>query len=104
MLGPPKSRRLDDPIRVSIEELVPRDHFYRHLERGLDLAFVRDLVRETYASIGRPSIDPAVSVGRGGTQSWSSRSPPVVIGPPRPPICGGSLSRASKTASACSPR
>ena len=30
---------------VSLEDLVPPDHFYRHLERTLDLAFVRDLVR-----------------------------------------------------------
>ena len=36
------------------------DHFYRHLERTLDLGFVRDLVRDTYAEIGRPSIDPVV--------------------------------------------
>ncbi len=60
MLGPPKSRDLDDPIRVSLEDLVPPSHFYRHLERTLDLTFVRDLVRETYAGIGRPSIDPVV--------------------------------------------
>ena len=45
---------------VSLEDLVPPDHFYRHLERTLDLAFVRDLVRDTYAEIGRPSIDPVV--------------------------------------------
>ena len=45
---------------VSLEELVPPDHFYRHLERTLDLSFVRDLVREAYADIGRPSIDPIV--------------------------------------------
>ena len=31
---------------VSLEDLVPPDHFYRHLERTLDLTFVRDLVRE----------------------------------------------------------
>jgi hypothetical protein len=30
---------------VTLEELVPSDHFYRHLERPLDLSFVRDLVR-----------------------------------------------------------
>jgi transposase len=60
MLGPPKPRRLDDPIVVSLGDLVPPDHSYRHLERELDLAFVRDLVRETYAAIGRPSIDPVV--------------------------------------------
>ena len=45
---------------VSLEDLVPPDHFYRHLERTLDLVFVRDLVRDTYADSGRPSIDPVV--------------------------------------------
>ena len=60
MLRPPKSRDLDDPIRVSLEDLVPPSHFYRHLEQTLDLAFVRDLVQATYAGIGRPSIDPVV--------------------------------------------
>jgi transposase len=45
---------------VSLEELVPSDHFYRHLERTLDLGFVRELVRDAYANIGRPSIDPVV--------------------------------------------
>ena len=42
MLGPPKPRRLDEPIAVSLEDLVPYDHFYRHLEAKLDLSFVRD--------------------------------------------------------------
>jgi len=46
--------------RVSLDELVPADHFYRHLERSLDLGFVRDLVRDTYAEAGRSSIDPVV--------------------------------------------
>ena len=41
MLGPPKPRRLDELIAVSLEDLVPRDHFYRHLEATLDLSFVR---------------------------------------------------------------
>src|SRR5712692_7374341 len=45
---------------VSLEELVPADHFYRHLERTLDLSFVREFVQETYAGGGRPSIDPIV--------------------------------------------
>src|SRR3954469_26025827 len=45
---------------MTFEELVPADHFYRHLERSLNLAFVRDLVRATYAERGRPSIDPVV--------------------------------------------
>jgi transposase len=45
---------------VTLEDLVPADHCYRHLERTLDLSFVRDLVRDAYASSGRPSIDPVV--------------------------------------------
>src|SRR5215213_7675295 len=60
MLGPPKSRDLSEPILVSLDDLVPQSHFYRHLERTLDLAFVRELVRAAYAEIGRPSIDPVV--------------------------------------------
>jgi transposase len=60
MLGPAKPRRLDQPIAVSLEDLVPRNHFYRHLEAQLDLSFVRDWTRECYAERGRPSIDPVV--------------------------------------------
>jgi transposase len=60
MLGPVKPRRLDEPIAVSLEDLVPRDHFYRHLEATLDLAFVREWVADLYAERGRPSIDPVI--------------------------------------------
>ena len=53
--------RLFTPIAVvSLEELVPQEHFYRHLDQVLDLSFVRDLVKATYAHGGRPSIDPVV--------------------------------------------
>src|SRR4051794_33967701 len=44
----------------SIEDLVPADNFYRHVEAKLDLSFVRDLVRGTYRECGRPSVDPRV--------------------------------------------
>jgi transposase len=60
MLGPPKPRRLDEPIAVSLEDLVPASNFYRHLEAKLDLDFVRDWSRDLYAERGRPSIDPVV--------------------------------------------
>jgi transposase len=60
MLGPPKPRRLDDPIAISLEALVPQAHFYRHLDAKVDLSFVREWVRELYAERGRPSIDPVV--------------------------------------------
>jgi transposase len=60
MLGPPKVRRVDRPVLVSLEACVPPGHFYRHLEATLDLSFVRDLVRDRYAGIGRPSLDPVI--------------------------------------------
>jgi transposase len=60
VLGPAKSRRLDAPIAVSLEDLVPADNFYRHVEATLDLSFVREWVQELYAERGRPSIDPVV--------------------------------------------
>jgi transposase len=60
MLGPTKPRRLDEPIAVSLEHLVPQTNFYRHLEAKFDLGFVRDWTRELYAERGRPSIDPVV--------------------------------------------
>jgi transposase len=55
-----KERHFAPLINVSVEELVPHDHFYRHLERTLDLSFVREFVQQTYAYGGRPSIDPIV--------------------------------------------
>src|SRR5438046_765081 len=55
-----KERAFAPLVAVSLEELVPQDHFYRHLQKTLDLSFVYDLVREFYAVAGRPSIDPVV--------------------------------------------
>jgi len=55
-----KERSFAPLIHVSLEDLVPTDHFYRHLERTLDLSFVREFVQETYAGGGRLSIDPIV--------------------------------------------
>src|SRR6266436_799123 len=51
-----KERTFAPLINMSLEELVPQDQFYRHVERTLDLSFVH----ETYAGAGRPSIDPVV--------------------------------------------
>jgi transposase len=48
------------PRDFSLEDLVPEDHFYRRLERTLDLSFVRGSVEELYANGGRPSVDPVV--------------------------------------------
>jgi transposase len=55
-----KAREFAPVERLTLEELVPRGHFYRHVERVLDLSFVRELVAPYYAAGGRPSIDPVV--------------------------------------------
>src|SRR5215469_9946602 len=55
-----KARCFTPVPSVSLDALVPRDHFYRHLDRVLDLSFVCDLVRDCYAAGGRPSVDPVV--------------------------------------------
>jgi transposase len=48
------------PSNLSLEEFVPKDNFYRCLEEQLDLSFVRELVADRYAVMGRTSIDPVV--------------------------------------------
>jgi len=56
-----KARRFTLLPSVTLEAVVPADHFYRHLDRVLDLSFVRDLVQTCYAAgMGRPSVDPVV--------------------------------------------
>src|SRR5262249_37953445 len=55
-----KEREFAPLCNLSIEDLVPADHFYRFLDAKLDLAFVRDWVRDRYAERGRPAVDPVV--------------------------------------------
>ena len=56
-----KERQFKLHGKMSLETLVPEDHFYRQLETQLDLSFVRDLVKSTYCpDNGRPSVDPVV--------------------------------------------
>lgn len=44
---------------LTLDNLVPQNHFYRQVEAKLDLSFARDLVQTHYSShYGRPSIDP----------------------------------------------
>ena len=59
MLGH-KAREFKQHKSISLEDLVPDDNFYRQVQRSIDLNFVRELVDEFYASMGRPSIDPVV--------------------------------------------
>lgn len=62
-----KARAFAPLAAVSLEDLAPADQLYRHLERTLDLAFVRDQVGECYSSSGETLV-----VGRHGQAVGSS--------------------------------
>ena len=48
---------------VTIEDLVPENHFLRKLEKALDLSFVYEETAHLYSQkYGRPPIDPVVMV------------------------------------------
>ena len=44
-----------------MEDLVPKDHILRKIEKAIDFSFIYDLVKDKYSEdTGRPSIDPVV--------------------------------------------
>ena len=48
---------------VSVEQLVPKDHILRKIDKYIDFNFIYDLVEEKYSqTTGRPSIDPVVLI------------------------------------------
>jgi Transposase and inactivated derivatives len=48
---------------VTIEDLVPQEHYLRKLEAAIDFSFIYDEVRDYYCpNNGRPGIDPVVII------------------------------------------
>lgn len=48
-------------VWVSLEQLVPKDHLLRKIDKYIDFEFIIEKVKPYYAdNIGRPSIDPIV--------------------------------------------
>lgn len=48
---------------VSIEQLVPKDHILRKIDKYIGFNFIYDLVEDKYSqTTGRPSIDPVVLI------------------------------------------
>lgn len=46
---------------VTLEELVPKDHLLRKIDRHIDFSFIHDEVRHLYCEDnGRPAVDPLV--------------------------------------------
>lgn len=48
---------------VTVDELVPQDHFLRQLDAAVDFSFIRERVRPLYCEDnGRPSVDPELAL------------------------------------------
>jgi transposase len=43
-----------------LEDQIPEDHLLRLIDRYVDFSFVRERLKDSYSSTGRPSIDPEV--------------------------------------------
>ena len=46
----------------TLEELMPKEHFLRNLDRLVDFDFIYEKVENLYSKTGRPSIDPVVLI------------------------------------------
>lgn len=46
----------------TLEELMPKNHFLRDLDRLVDFTFIYDKIENLYSNTGRPSIDPVIIV------------------------------------------
>src|SRR5215471_11982462 len=43
-----------------LEDQIPEDHLLRQIDGHVNLSFVRERLKDSYSSTGRPSIDPEV--------------------------------------------
>lgn len=49
-------------LLVTMEDLIPQDHFLRKLDAAISFDFVYDIAAPLYSNRGRPSIDPVLLV------------------------------------------
>lgn len=47
---------------VTIEKLVPQDHYLRLIDSTVDFTLIRPMVKHLYSHTGKPSIDPVVLI------------------------------------------
>ncbi|AOM10383.1 hypothetical protein BTI247_45440 [Bacillus thuringiensis Bt18247] len=58
MMGKQKNHR-EERVTISVEELVPKNHFLRTIEANIDFQFIEERLRPYYCeNNGRPSIHP----------------------------------------------
>ena len=55
-----KKNHVQQSMAFTIEEIVPRDHLLRKIDKEIDFSFIYKYTESLYSKIGRPSIDPVV--------------------------------------------
>ena len=61
MLSCNHNKKVNQINMVCIEDLVPKNHILRDIDKAIDFSFIYDEVKDLYsADTGRPSIDPVV--------------------------------------------
>lgn len=61
MLNSSRREKQSQISMVCIEDLVPKNHILRDIDKAIDFGFIYDEVKDLYsADTGRPSIDPVV--------------------------------------------
>ncbi len=63
MMSKNKDKKRDQMLMFSMEDMVPKDHLLRDLDRAINFSFIYDLVVDKYSGDqGRPSIDPVMLI------------------------------------------
>lgn len=63
MMTQEKNKKREQLQMFSMDDLVPKNHLLRDIERSIDFDFIYDLVADKYcADNGRPSLDPVVLI------------------------------------------
>ncbi len=52
--------KMQELMMITMEELVPKDHLLRKIDKNFSFQFVYDYLEPLYSKTGRPSIDPVV--------------------------------------------
>lgn len=55
-----KSTQTNLSYGLTLDRLVPQNHYVRSLDAAMDFEFIRPLVRRKYSHLGQPSVDPVV--------------------------------------------
>ena len=62
MMGRLKSEQTQLFYQFKLDDAVPEDHLVRKIDAALDLSWLRSELAPHYSSMGRPSVDPELTI------------------------------------------